>query len=151
MNEPLIVGIDPGITSAVAAVNLNGEIKLLESSREFPPREIIMILIETGTPVVVGCDTGKMPSTVEKVASSVGAKKFVPENDLEVERKKQLGSRGNNSHEKDAVAAALHAYNNLQRSIQKITSISESSGEDITMVARDYFSPGEESDITDLK
>lgn len=151
MNEPLIVGIDPGNTSAVAALDLEGEIILLESSREFPAREIIMRLIETGTPVVVSCDTCKMPSTVEKIASNLGAKRFAPEEDLDTQRKKELGSDGENSHEKDAIASAVYAYNNLQRQISKIKNFSESSDTEISVVARNYFSQGEDADINDLK
>lgn len=139
MAEALIVGVDPGNTSAVAAVNLNGEIKLLESDRELPPRDIIKLLIQEGKPVVVACDTGKMPSTVEKVASSLGARKFIPEEDLDKERKKELGE-GSNSHEKDAVASAMHAYKSLHRNIQKIKKMTEESEEDMNEIAERYFS-----------
>ncbi len=138
MSEALIVGIDPGNTSAVAAVGLDGELKLLESSREFPPREIIKRLVETGKPVVVACDTEKMPATVEKVASSVGARKFVPDEDLESQRKKEMG-QGDNSHEIDAAASAFYAYNNLQRQIQKIDRDTQKTGEERAMVAHRHF------------
>lgn len=138
MNEPLIVGIDPGNTSAVAALNLDGEIELLESRREFPPQEIILELVETGKPVVVACDTRKMPSTVEKIASSLGAERFEPDEDLESRRKKELG-KGDNSHEIDAVASAIYAYNNLRRRIQKIETESRESDETPGEVAETYF------------
>lgn len=139
MDEPLIVGIDPGNTSAVAAINLDGELELLESQREFPRSEIIQRIIENGKPVIVASDTGKMPSNVEKVASSLGAKKFTPEEDLERRRKEELG-RGENSHEKDAVASAMHAYKNLQREIRKIKEFSRENEEDLGNVADSYFS-----------
>lgn len=139
MPEPLLVGIDPGNTSAVAAVNLDGKLELLESKRELPPRDIIRLIIDTGKPVVVACDTKKMPSTVEKVASSLGAKKFEPDEDLEKQRKEKLG-RGENSHEKDAAASAFHAYNNMKRQIEKIKDFQSESGEDLTKVAESYFS-----------
>ncbi len=144
MPEPLIVGIDPGNTSAVAAVNLEGELKLLKSERELPPRDIIRILIDEGKPVVVACDTEKMPSTVEKVATSLGATKFIPEEDLDRRRKKELGE-GNNSHEKDAVASARHAYKNLHRNIRKIKKLTEESEEDLDTVAETYFSRNPEA------
>ncbi|MFB6291845.1 MAG: DUF460 domain-containing protein [Candidatus Nanohaloarchaea archaeon] len=142
--EALIVGIDPGNTSAVAAVGLDGELKLLESSREFPPHKIIRELVETGKPVVVACDTEKMPSTVEKVASSLGARKFIPDEDLESQRKKEMG-RGENSHEIDAAASALYAYNNLQRQIQKIDRHTRKSGKDRAIVAHRHFTEGKRS------
>ncbi len=138
MAKPLIVGVDPGNTSAVAALNLEGELELLESRREFPSREIILELINEGKPVVVACDTGKMPSTVEKIASSLGAEKFKPEEDLEARRKKELG-QGENSHEVDAVASAVYAYNNLSRRIEKIEAESRHSGQKRSKVAETYF------------
>lgn len=149
-DEALVVGIDPGNTSAVAALNLEGELKLLESSREFPPREMIMALIKAGKPVVVGCDRAQMPSTVEKVASSLGAEKFEPEKDLDSERKESLGSKGRNSHEKDAIASARYAYNNLKRKISKIERVTEKEDMQKSRVAKNYFSPGSESDLTNL-
>ncbi len=137
--EALIVGIDPGSTSAVAAINLDGELRLLESEREFPPEDIIRRLIEVGTPVVVATDREKMPSTVEKIASSLGATRFQPEEDLDAERKKELG-KGENSHESDAVASAIYAFNNLKRQIEKIDSYSEKQEEMRADIAREYFS-----------
>jgi len=117
--EPLIVGIDPGNTSAVVALDLDGEEVILESKKEFSQDEIIELLIEKGTPIVVACDKEKMPSTVDKIASSLGARKFVPEDDLSRARKEKLG-RGDNSHEKDAYAAAIHAFKSLRKAIDKI-------------------------------
>lgn len=138
-DKALIVGVDPGSTSAVAALNLEGELVLLESDKEFPPREIIQRLIEVGHPVVLASDTQKMPSTVEKIASSLGAKKFEPDEDLDSSRKKQLG-KGTNSHEIDAVASAVYAYNNLQRKIQKIKKSARESNEKQANIAQSYFS-----------
>ncbi len=139
MNKALIVGIDPGSTSAVAAIDLEGEMRLLESRREFPPSEIIQQIIGEGKPVIVACDTEKMPSTVEKIASSLGAKKFVPREDLGKQRKEELGE-GDNSHEKDATASAVHAYRNLQREIRKIKQFSDEREEELSDVADTYFS-----------
>lgn len=146
MPEALIVGVDPGNTSAVAAVDLDGEIRRIESERELPPRDIIQIIIEEGKPVVVACDTAKMPSTVGKIASSLGASRFEPEEDLERRRKEKLG-RGENSHEKDAVASAVHAYNSMQREIKKIKDFSRKNDAEIHEVAENYFS----GDLSNMK
>lgn len=120
MNEkPLIIGIDPGNTTAVAALNLEGETELLVSQLEFSHHEIINSIIETGYPLVIATDKEEIPSTVEKIAASVGAKRFTPENDLSKQRKEELGE-GDNSHEKDAYAAALHASKRMSKQIRKI-------------------------------
>lgn len=137
--ENIIVGVDPGATSAVAAVNLEGEVVLLESRREFAKEEIIQEIVDTGKPVVISSDKEKMPSTVEKIASSLGANKFEPEEDLEQQKKQELGE-GDNSHEIDAYASAKHAYNNLRRNIRKIEKLSERNEEEKEKVAKLYFS-----------
>lgn len=137
--KALIIGIDPGSTSAVAAIDLDGEIQLLESGKNFPPSEIIKRIVRVGSPVVVASDKGKTPSTVEDVRTSLGAELFEPEQDLGSERKKELG-KGSNSHEKDAVASAFYAYNNLQREIKKIEKYEEKLEIERPEVAKRYFS-----------
>ncbi len=129
MNDrPLIVGIDPGNTSGIAAIDFDGETVLVESRIEFPSSEIIKKLIEEGRPVVVSCDKSRMPSSVDKIATSLGAEKFVPEEDLSRQRKRELSSEGENSHEKDAYASAVHAYKNLRKQVRKINKRSEGKG-----------------------
>jgi len=89
--KPLIVGVDPGSTSAVAAVDLECEIELLESGKNFPPREIIQRIIKVGKPVVLASDKGKTPSKVSKISSSLGAKLFEPEEDLSQKKEERTG------------------------------------------------------------
>lgn len=137
--EPLIVGVDPGNTSAIAALNFEGELKLLESRLEFPPEEIIQRIIEHGKPIVVSCDKERMPSTVEKIASSLGAEKFEPENDLSRKRKREIGGRGDNSHEKDAYASAMHAFKNMRKQVRKINRKSDQKGVEKHELAREYL------------
>ena len=136
--KPLIAGIDPGSTSAVAAINLEGEEVLLESRREFSRHEIIESLVETGFPVVVTSDQREMPETVEKIASSFGARKFEPENNLSRSRKQKLG-KGKNSHEKDAYASALHAYKSLKKTITKINRASDRGDSEKKEIAEEFI------------
>lgn len=140
--EPLIVGVDPGSTSAVAAIDFKGDLKLLESGKNFPPREIISELVEEGKPVIVSSDKSRTPSKVEKIANSVGAEVFEPEKDLSQGKKRELG-RGDNSHEQDASAAALHAFKQLRDGIDKIEELSEEMDEERARIARRYFTDDE--------
>lgn len=136
MNEkPLIIGIDPGNTSAVAALNLEGETVFLLSRKEFSHHEIIKEIVESGYPLVIAADRSDMPSTVDKIASSVGARKFTPENNLSRQRKDRLG-KGENSHEKDAYASALHAYKSLSKQIRKINSRAETEEEKLDIARK---------------
>lgn len=144
--EPLIIGVDPGSTSAVVAVNFQGELKLLESGKNFPPREIISSIVKEGKPVIVCSDKAQTPSTVEKIANSVGAEIFEPERDLSQDRKRKLGE-GENSHEQDASAAAIHAFKQLRDGIDKIEELSKEMEEESTEIARRYFSAEKTVDV----
>jgi|APHM01.1.fsa_nt_gi Uncharacterized conserved protein len=117
--KPLLVGVDPGSTSAVAAIDLDGQTVFRESGKNFPPQEIIREIVEHGRPLMVACDKASMPSKVDKIASSTGSKTFSPQEDLSSERKKELGS-GQNSHEKDAEASIRHAYRKMSQRFEKI-------------------------------
>lgn len=136
--KPLILGIDPGTTSAVAAVNLEGELEFVESRREFPVEEMIRFVMDRGRPVVVSSDKEKTPDTVKDFASSLGLELFEPGRDLEADRKDRLGD-GDNSHEIDASASAFYAYNNLERSIQKIERIAETRDLTVLEASEHYF------------
>ena len=134
-NKPLIIGIDPGNTSAVAAINLEGEKEFLTSRKEFSHDEIIREIVETGYPIVITADRAQIPSTVDKIASSLGARKFTPENNLSRKRKRKLGE-GDNSHEKDAHASALHAYKRLSKQIRKINRRSKNKEQKLDMARK---------------
>lgn len=141
--KPLIVGIDPGSTSAVAILDFQGELIGLESGKNFPPSDMITEIVDKGKPVVVTSDKADTPSKVEKVSNSVGAHTFEPETDLSQERKRELGT-GENSHERDASAAARHAYKDLRSNIDKIKKISEEEDVELGKLAQRYFEPGKE-------
>jgi predicted RNase H-like nuclease (RuvC/YqgF family) len=136
--KPVIIGVDPGSTSAVAALDLEGNLVEKKSGKNFPPREIISEVIEAGKPVLVASDKAKAPSSVEKIANSLGAEIFEPEEDLDAERKRKLG-KGENSHEKDAVAAARHAYRKMNNEIEKIKRKTRESDRTEAEVAEKFF------------
>lgn len=138
--KALIVGVDPGNTSAVAALNLDGKLELLESQKEFTRAEIIKKIVQTGKPVVIVSDRSEMPSTVRKIGQSLGAERFTPDKNLDTQTKKNLG-KGDNSHEVDASAAARYAFKQLRKNLRKIKSYSERNDEKLVDVASTYFSP----------
>jgi predicted RNase H-like nuclease (RuvC/YqgF family) len=112
--DAVVVGIDPGTTTAVAVVDLDGEVLNVTSSRSSDTAEVIEWIIERGRPVVVAADVRSMPSTVEKIRRSFDAVGWTPEDDLRVVDKKRATSdneyRLENDHERDATAAAVFAY-----------------------------------------
>jgi len=112
--DAVVVGIDPGTTTAVAVVDLDGELLNVTSSRSSDTAEVIEWIIERGRPVVVAADVRSMPSTVEKIRRSFDAAAWTPDDDLRVVDKKRATSedeyRLENDHERDAAAAATFAY-----------------------------------------
>ena len=63
----LIVGIDPGTTTAVAAVDLDGNLLHLGSSRQMSMGDVVESLYRVGKPIIVASDVQEMPHSVEKI------------------------------------------------------------------------------------
>ncbi len=110
--DRVVVGIDPGTTTAVALVGLDGEVLDLLSTRTADTAAVIEWIIERGRPILVGADVTPMPETVGKIRRSFDAAAWTPSRDLPVDVKKHRTREVayDNDHERDAVAAALGAY-----------------------------------------
>ena len=110
--EQVIVGIDPGTTTAVAVLGLEGEVLDVLSTRTADTAAVIEWIVERGRPLLVAADVTPMPETVEKIRRSFDAAGWVPDRDLPVDVKKhrtrEVGY--DNDHERDAIAAAFGAY-----------------------------------------
>lgn len=119
MKNKIIAGIDPGTTAAVVALDLDRNVVLRKSGREFSPDEIIEEIMGAGKPWIVATDKAKTPGTVQKIASSIGAEVYSPEKDLSQQEKINLGE-GENEHERDAHASALKAHKKRSRQIRKM-------------------------------
>ena len=110
--DRVIVGIDPGTTTAAAVVGLDGEVLDVLSTRTADTAAVIEWIIERGRPVLVGADVTPMPETVEKIRRSFEATGWTPSRDLPIDVKKHRTRETgyDNDHERDAIAAALGAY-----------------------------------------
>lgn len=110
--QPLIVGIDPGTTTAYAALTLQGEIVKVESSKRFDLKVLLETISRHGQPVLVGCDKAVVPSFVRRFATQFGAKVVRPKQDLTVRDKKMVVGKIKirNDHESDALASALLSH-----------------------------------------
>ncbi|MFB6185974.1 MAG: DUF460 domain-containing protein [Halobacteriaceae archaeon] len=110
--DPVIVGIDPGTTTAVALSDLDGNILDVWSSRMADTGEVIEWIIDHGRPVLIAADVTPMPETVEKIRRSFNAAGWTPQTDLPIDEKQHRTRQQvvENDHERDAMAAALYAY-----------------------------------------
>jgi len=124
MNEKklLIVGIDPGITTAYAAFDIDGKFIHSNSSKQYDLGKIISEIIDFGKPVLVGTDKAKIPGMVESFAAKTGARIVSPSEDLKVDEKKKMIINLNFSdeHQADAAASALFAHREMRQLLDKI-------------------------------
>jgi predicted RNase H-like nuclease (RuvC/YqgF family) len=118
----VLVGIDPGTTTAVAVVGLDGEVLDVLSTRTADTAAVIEWIIERGRPILVAADVEPMPETVEKIRRSFDAAGWIPERDLPVDTKKhRTREEGwDNDHERDALAAALAAYDDHEDQFDRV-------------------------------
>ncbi|MFC5278317.1 DUF460 domain-containing protein [Halorubrum rubrum] len=121
--DRVIVGIDPGTTTAAAVVGLDGTVHALYSSRTADTAEVTEWVIEQGRPILVAADVEPMPETVEKFRRSFDAAGWRPTTDLPVDEKLHRTREASygNDHERDALAAALYAYDAHEDQFERIT------------------------------
>jgi predicted RNase H-like nuclease (RuvC/YqgF family) len=118
----LIVGIDPGTTTATAALDLDGNLLHLASSRQMTMSDVIESLYKVGKPLIIATDVQEMPYSVEKIRRAFSAIAFVPKQDVSVETKMELSAPFEyaNDHERDALSAALDAYRQYRHKFQNL-------------------------------
>jgi len=118
----LIVGIDPGTTTAVAALDLDGNLLHLASSRQMNMGDVVESLYRVGKPLIIASDVPEMPYSVEKIRRAFSAVAYTPKQDVSVETKIELTSAFpyGNDHERDALSAALDAYRQYRHKFQNL-------------------------------
>lgn len=120
--DHVVVGIDPGTTTAAAVVGIDGTVHDLYSSRTGDSAELTEWLIERGRPMVVAADVETMPETVEKFRRSFDAAGWTPESDIPIDEKLHRTREVDyaNDHERDALAAALFAVDDHADQFERI-------------------------------
>jgi hypothetical protein len=121
--DHVIVGIDPGTTTAVGVVDLDGGVLETFSSRTADAADVVRWIIERGRPLLVAADVQPMPETVEKFRRSFEAAGWAPDADLPVDEKLHRTRNADyaNDHERDALAAALFAFDAHEDQFARIT------------------------------
>jgi predicted RNase H-like nuclease (RuvC/YqgF family) len=121
--DRVFVGVDPGTTTAVALVALDGRVLDVMSTRTADTAAVIEWIIERGRPVLVAADVTPMPNTVEKIRASFDAAGWKPERDLPVDEKQHRTREEGyeDDHQRDAMAAALYAHDAHADQIRRVT------------------------------
>jgi len=135
----LILGLDPGINTGVAVIDLTGAPILLYSSKNMDRSEIINMVSQLGEVVIVATDVHQPPELVKKIAATLNAKIYVPKHNLSTEEKLSIINKLikrypwleiQDSHERDALAAAYKAYTFVKDKLKTIESyLSDLSGD----------------------
>ncbi len=126
----LIVGVDPGTTTAYAVFDTEGNFIKVESERNISSSKVISELVKTGRILVISCDVSPPPKVVGNISRKLGAVLFVPEKTLPLNKKTRLVDEWlkkqkdfikiNNKHERDAMASALFAYKQIRKLFDKV-------------------------------
>ncbi|MEM2924414.1 MAG: DUF460 domain-containing protein [Methanocellales archaeon] len=118
----IIVGIDPGTTTAIAVLDLNGNLKSIISSRVFSFADIVEHISASGDPLIIATDVTPTPAAVERIKRVFNAVLYTPPRFISAEEKINLAKRFGyaNDHERDAIAAALLAFNSYKTKFMQI-------------------------------
>ena len=119
-----IVGIDPGVTTAVAILDLRGEVVRIRSGRGFSLPKLLKFVSGECTPVAIASDVRPASRLLEKVATAFSVRVNEPPESLSRRSKSELlngmSFKVRGKHRKDALAAALSAYGSMLPMLKKI-------------------------------
>jgi predicted RNase H-like nuclease (RuvC/YqgF family) len=118
----IIVGLDPGTTTGIAALTLGGDLIDIISAREMSSSDVIEWIAARGKPLIVATDVFPTPGAVEKIKRTFNAVLYSPGSDVPAEEKialaKEYGYR--NDHERDSLAAAVSAYKKYKNKFMQV-------------------------------
>lgn len=130
MRKLLIIGVDPGTTTAYAVFDTEGNLLRLSSKRNFSLSNLIKEVTELGRIIVVSVDVCPPPYFAEELAKKLSARLITPEANLLVTKKTHLVDnflkkqkffiKINNKHERDALASALFGYKKVREFLARI-------------------------------
>ncbi|MHC1627369.1 MAG: DUF460 domain-containing protein [Candidatus Nezhaarchaeales archaeon] len=127
-DKPLIVGLDPGIVTGLAVLDLNGDPLFVSSGLALDKMTITKILTKFGKPIIIASDVRRAPAIIEKMASLLGCEIYTPPRDMTIEEKRRIIQDHisnfkdiiKNAHQRDALAAALKAYLNFKSKFMQL-------------------------------
>lgn len=118
----IIVGLDPGTTTGIAALSLKGDLIDLTSARALSSSDVVEWIAARGRPLIIATDVFPTPGAVEKVKRAFNAVLFSPGSDVPAEEKialaREFGYK--NDHERDALAAASSAFKRYRNKFQLV-------------------------------
>jgi len=126
----LIIGVDPGVTTGIAILDIHGNLLEIYSAKELSRGDVIRLISKYGRPLVIATDVNPPPEFVEKLAIVFDAEIYTPPRPLTVAEKRNIAQEylekhvrekiSLNSHERDALIAAIKAYMSIKNKLEKI-------------------------------
>lgn len=132
-----VVGIDPGTTTAVCILDLNGGVQKIHSKKHLPLDVIINFIAEHGDPQIIATDVFSAPALVEKINASFNSVLHSPEKNTPNKQKAELISLFleknktvilKNKHERAALVAAILAFNKYKHKLAQTERLAIASG-----------------------
>ena len=120
----LVVGIDPGTTTAYAVLDLSGNVVSVKSAKNLGINALLAEVMQLGKIVIIGTDKAKIPSLVENFSAKTGARIIYPKEDLRVYEKRDMimNFKTDNEHQDDALASSLFAFRRIKPILERIDS-----------------------------
>jgi len=130
LKRNVIVGIDPGTSIGIAALDLDGNPLFIYSYKNPDREKVIETILAIGKPVIVSVDVAKPPEYAKKIASTLNAILYYPDEDLSVDEKQRLVNEYvasynvevPDTHARDALSAAIKAYKQVKPLIEEVES-----------------------------
>ncbi|NIO22516.1 MAG: DUF460 domain-containing protein [Candidatus Aenigmarchaeota archaeon] len=122
----LIGGIDVGLHTSIALLDLSGEIVCLDTLVHPKNSQTLDHMMDCGNVLIMSTDRAKPPSQMKKLASSISAKMILPAKNMTKKKKRLLildfleEEIKMNDHEKSALASAIFAYKKFRPSFKKL-------------------------------
>lgn len=122
----LIAGIDVGLHTSLALLDLDGNIVYLDSF--YSPRncDLLRLITSHGTIAILSTDRAKPPARAKKIASALSAGLILPVRNM-TKKKKRLLIRdfleeklSLDSHQRAALASAIFAFRRLRPGLKKM-------------------------------
>lgn len=123
----MIVGLDPGITTAIAIMDTKGNVLNVHSKRDMNRAEVIRHILRFGKPVIISTDVSVTPKAIGNIATKLECVVSSPDISLGVNEKRELTRNYNtsleNTHEIDALAAAIKSWKSYRNLFSRIEDV----------------------------
>lgn len=135
------MGVDPGVTCGLAVLSLEGRPILVESYRDYSRVDLIALIAAQGDPAIVATDVQSPPDFAESIAGKFEALLFTFPTQMPASAKHKLVQEYalsqklelKNSHQKDALAAALKAFNRFKNKFAQAAAHLRESGAKVSL------------------